>query len=131
MKFSRRFQQQSEVSSSSISDIAFLLLIFFMVTTAFAAKKGIDFRLPGEAAEKANTQPVPAVSIEIGETGALSIDGVSCNLTEIQSIVEPHIRKKPDRPVIIQVHDNAVYGNMIDVLDELKQVGVTNIVLPE
>lgn len=129
MKFQRRFEQQAVIANSSMSDIAFLLLIFFMVTTAFAARKGIDFRLPGDTGGTA--KEVPAILIDVSETGSLQINEAPCDLSDIRRVVLPTINDHPDQPVIIRVADNAFYGNMIDVLDELKQIGVKNIALPE
>ena len=42
----RRFSPGSEIPTSSMADIAFLLIIFFMVTAVFSATKGLAFRLP-------------------------------------------------------------------------------------
>ena len=44
--FSRKSKTSSEVPSSSIADIAFLLLIFFLVTTTFPKDKGLAVVLP-------------------------------------------------------------------------------------
>ncbi len=45
MKF-KRGQVDDEIPTASMADIAFLLIIYFMVTTTFAATRGIDFSLP-------------------------------------------------------------------------------------
>jgi len=129
VKFQRRFEQQAVIANSSMSDIAFLLLIFFMVTTAFAARKGIDFRLPVDTG--VTGIEVPAILIDVSETGSLQINDTPCDLSDIRRILLPIINDHPNQPVIIRVADNAFYGNMIDVLDELKQIGVKNIALPE
>ena len=51
MKFIQGSRVTEEIPSCSMADIAFLLIIFFMVTTVFAAQKGIDFNLPKEEKE--------------------------------------------------------------------------------
>jgi biopolymer transport protein ExbD len=42
MKQIRRTSPRSEIPTSSMADIAFLLIIFFMVTTVFSATKGLE-----------------------------------------------------------------------------------------
>ena len=52
MKLPRR-EASSEIPTSSMADIAFLLIIFFMVTAVFSATKGLEFKLPQEDESKA------------------------------------------------------------------------------
>ena len=47
MKLGRR-QVDEDIPTSSMADIAFLLIIYFMVTTTFTATRGLDFALPQE-----------------------------------------------------------------------------------
>ncbi len=129
MKFRRRFSYVAEVPSSSMSDIAFLLLIFFMVTTAFAARKGLDLRLPGASAQ-AQEILVKSVHIEVLESGDILINDIPSHVEDIQSVIGPIIKQDPSIPVILQVDDNALYDHMIDVFDELRQADVENISLP-
>lgn len=132
MRFRRNSAVEAEVPNSSMSDIAFLLLIFFMVTTAFAARKGIDFRLPAPAKdeEEIEQKELKAVTVQVQASGRIVVDGVPKNLGDIQPYLKPILAAKPKQFVIIQMDMDASYGNMMDVLDELKQADVQNIALP-
>ena len=115
-----------------MSDIAFLLLIFFMVTTAFAARKGIDFRLPKDSDEQQNQEDVivKAITIVVQPSGRILIDTIPKNPSDIQPYIKPRIAADPNKPVIIQVDENATYGDMMAVMDEVKASEVRNIALP-
>ena len=132
MRFRRNSGVDAEVPNSSMSDIAFLLLIFFMVTTAFAARKGIDFRLPGtsEEEQELDKKELKAITIKVMASGRMVVNGQPMNLSEIQPFLKPVIEIKENQFVIIQMDEDATYGNMMDVLDELKQANVKNIALP-
>ena len=52
------------------------------------------------------------------------------NLSDIQPLLRPLVQKNPKYPVLLQIHNKTAYGDLIDVMDELKQAGVTNISLP-
>jgi biopolymer transport protein ExbD len=132
MRFRRSSSIEAEIPNSSMSDIAFLLLVFFMVTTAFAARKGIDFRLPKESedTEQIDQIDVKAIEIEVLASGRILINKVPKNINDIQSTIRPQLAVNPKKFVIIVVHDDATYGDMMDVMDELKEADVQNIALP-
>jgi len=133
MKFRRNTNVEAEVPNSSMSDIAFLLLIFFMVTTAFAARKGIDFRLPKQSEEELQEpemKELKAITIKVMPSGRLMIDNAPKNLRDIQPYIKPYLAVNPKKYVIVQVDDDATYGDMMDVMDEIKEANVKNIALP-
>lgn len=132
MRFRKNSRVEAEVPNASMSDIAFLLLIFFMVTTAFAARKGIDFRLPAPAKDEQEIEEkeLKAITIQVLASGRLVVDGSPKNLGDIQPYIKPVLAVDPKKFVIIQMDMDASYGNMIEVLDELKQAEVQNIALP-
>ncbi|OGL41477.1 MAG: hypothetical protein A2161_09490 [Candidatus Schekmanbacteria bacterium RBG_13_48_7] len=130
MKFNQNSRVTEEIPSSSMADIAFLLIIFFMVTTVFAAQKGIDFNLPKEDEEAIDVETTEAVYIVIDQFSRITVDEIPMNLQEIKPYVKSKLDINPKKFIILQTDDNAMYGDMIDVLDELKQVNVINIALP-
>ncbi len=131
MNFVRKLKINEEIPTASLSDIAFLLIIFFMVATTFAASKGIDLQLPQQY-EKINGdfKNFESILIEIKDNGRILIDRNPINLKDIQPYVATKLSNNPSKPVIIKVDSEAYYGRLIDVLDELKQIDVKNIVLP-
>lgn len=130
MRLRQRTKVDEEISSASMADIAFLLIIFFMVTTVFSAQKGIDFNLPKEDDKDKEIQTTEAIHIVIDQYGRIIVDGNPMNLNEIQPYLRTKLDINPNKYVILQTDDNATYGDMMDVLDELKQANVVNIALP-
>ena len=129
MKFQQRSKAEEEIPSSSMADIAFLLIIFFMVTTVFSAQKGIDFNLPKDEPDKIEEE-TEAIHIIIDQFSRITIDGNPVNLAEIRPYVREKLDINPKKFVILQTDDDATYGDMMDVMDELKQADVINIALP-
>ena len=110
-----------EIPTSSMADIAFLLIIYFMVTTTFTATRGLDFALP----EDDDTPPViekeDSVLIEILPGGDLLVDARPMFLSEVIDYLRPKLEANPKKPVILRPDPSSQYGHMIRVLDELRQ----------
>ena len=109
-----------EIPTASMADIAFLLIIYFMVTTTFAATRGIDFSLPQE-----DNSPLvdkeESVLIEIQPGGVLMVDNKPLPLDNILEYLKPKLGRNPMKPVIIRANEMTEYGYMVSVFDELRQ----------
>jgi biopolymer transport protein ExbD len=117
----KRDQVSEEIPTSSMADIAFLLIIYFMVTTTFAATRGLDFSLPQDDESQPLVEKEESVLIEIHPGGRLVVDGSNLELDEILDYLKPKLERNPMKPVIIRPLENAEYGYMVDVFDEMRQ----------
>ncbi len=115
----KRERPDGEIPTSSMADIAFLLIVFFLVTATFAATRGLDFALP-EPQDSKLIDPVDSVLVEVRAGGALQVDGREMSLGGLLAYLEPRLRQSPDKPVIVRPVDGASYGDAVDVLDELR-----------
>jgi biopolymer transport protein ExbD len=113
-----------------MADVAFLLIIFFLVASFYSVTRGIQFSLPRKDEAVLTAEPEAAVLIEIASTGALTVDGKPLPLEEVQGYLRPKLERNPTKSVILQAAMEAPYRAMTDVFDELRQVGVKNLVIP-
>jgi biopolymer transport protein ExbD len=119
MKFKRE-SVSDEIPTASMADIAFLLIIYFMVTTTFAATRGLDFSLPQEE-DTPLVDKEESVLIEIQPGGALLVDAKAMELDQVLDYLKTKLERNPMKPVIIRPDSMAEYGSMVDVFDELRQ----------
>jgi len=110
-----------EIPTSSMADIAFLLIVYFMVTTTFAATRGLDFSLPKDDDTPPVVEKEDAVLIDIQPDGRLIVDQKQMELTEILEYLGPKLQNNPKKPVIIKPQPEAPYGMMVAVFDVLRQ----------
>jgi biopolymer transport protein ExbD len=129
MKITRR-QMPVEIPTASMADVAFLLIIFFLVTSLYSVTRGIQFSLPKHDEAALTAEPEAATLIEIASDGSLMVDNRAMRLEELQGYVAPRLERNPERSVILQTAMEAPYEAMTDVFDELRQVGVRNLVIP-
>jgi len=121
MKFSRR-GVSDEIPTSSMADITFLLIIFFMVTSTFAATRGLDFALPKDDKDPPIVEKEDSVLISIRPGGTLEVDGRPMQLSGVHEYLKRHLENNPVKPVIIRPEPTAAYGDMVRVYDTLRQL---------
>ena len=120
----------SDFSASSMSDIIFQLLIFFLVSTMFAVEKGLPMALPGKASNTVKLKRDNVLNIQAHENGSIVIRGTGpVDLKDIKEIIERKLTLEPKLVVVVETHPDAEYGLMIDILDELRLASATRISL--
>ena len=109
-----------------MGDIAFLLLIFFMVTTIFREESGLPVELPrAEAGEEVNRELVS--NIYINRVGQISIDDRLVQIKHITDIIGTKISDNPQLIVAFKTDTYADYGMVSDVMEELKEVNAVRV----
>jgi biopolymer transport protein ExbD len=116
----RGTQVTNEISSASLSDIAFLLLIFFIVTTIFALEEGIPLVLPGQQSTSVKVKRDNILVIEAHANGSIVVEKQVVALAGIKPMVERRLAENDKLVVVIETHPDSEYGLMIDILDELR-----------
>jgi biopolymer transport protein ExbD len=119
----RKKEPMGELRMDSTADVAFLLLIFFIVTTIFAAEQGLTLVLPGKQKEKTDTVKVKESNIAtifVMEDNNITLDRKPIEINHIQKYIEDRILANPKLVVLLKIHPNADYGRMIACLDELR-----------
>ena len=123
-----------EVPMSSTADIAFLLLIFFLVTTVFPKDKGLAIVLPEQAEEIAVSQkniihlivqPTGIVDVKRGESQQIQ----QMRPQEIEGLWRNEVTANPNLIAAVKTHPDAPYKFMIDVVDALHSAGAERISL--
>ena len=129
MKLARR-EVPSEIPTASMADVAFLLIIFFLVASFYSVTRGVQFSLPRYDEATVNVEPEASVLVEIGADSSLRVDDRSMQLDQLGDYLRPKLAVNPAKPVIMRTALDAPYSAMTDVFDELRQVGVRNVVIP-
>lgn len=129
MKIARR-TIPAEIPTASMADVAFLLIIFFLVASFYSVTRGIQFSLPKHDEAALTAEPEAAVLIEIASNGALTVDNRGMALAALRGYLQPRLERNPSKSVILQTSLDAPYQAMTDVFDELRLVGVQNLVIP-
>ncbi len=128
-KLKAKSRPTTEISAASMSDIAFLLLIFFLVTTIFALEMGIPLVLPGKQSTSVKVKRKNILEVKAYPNGAVTVGDRQVPLSQVRPMVERELAANPKLIVVIKTHPDAEYGLMVDILDELKLARCTRIAL--
>ena len=128
--FSRKSQASSDVPDSSMADIAFLLLIFFMVTTVFQKDRKVDIVWPeAEATQKIDEKLKNILNIWVQRNGNIFINDRPYGMGEVTQVIAP-LYAASDRALVISIRaDREVQYNTMDLLQkQLVAAGVVRVV---
>ena len=122
----KRKRKTDEVNSSSMADIAFLLLVFFLVTTTISMDKGINIILPADGSEK-EVDKNNLVNIAMNDQGKILVDDSPKLLSEIKLLAEKRMAANPKIIFSVSTHQRTKYQDYVSLLDELKKAKATRI----
>ena len=123
-----------EIPTASMADIAFLLIVFFLVTTTMNQDKGLSLHLPpiGETKEVKRQN---ICNVWINDEDGLAFfeyDNLTAvTFADLRSQVVARLAANEKLIVSLKAERGATYSRFVDVLDELKLAGATRISIAE
>jgi biopolymer transport protein ExbD len=118
--------EAGKFSMSAMSDIAFLLIIFFMVCAQFVEKSDIPVKLPlSRTGNEAEELPI---KVTINSEGAIFVNGVSMSASEVFPELRGRIRTAEGtegKIVVVRAHRSLAYGTIRPVVDAVDRAGGT------
>lgn len=126
--FEKKSKASGEIPSSSLADIAFLLLIFFMVSTTFRKERPRDVTMPvAEAQEKIPEKRKDIQNLYIEQSGAIYINDQAVPVDQIADIIRPIRAEQPRLVISIRGDEEVPYDVVNDVQDELRDAGAVRV----
>lgn len=128
----KKSRTSGEIPTASMADIAFLLLIFFLVTTIFDEQKGLSIVLPEQGEEidiparnilHLVIQPDGIVEVQRGESPQIQ----QASSGQIAAIWRMEVAENPQLIAAVKTAPGAPYRYMVDVLDQLQVAGATRV----
>ena len=125
MKFKRRPPwPYKALELTSLLDVMFLLLIFFMVNSQMERSQGLQLQLP--EASQTRVLVEEHIEISLNSLNQISVEGVSYSLGELKMWLE---KKNRNTPVLLQADQDASYGKALKIFDVLQGLGYRQISL--
>ena len=114
-----------EINITPMLDLAYVLLVIFIIMTT-ATVQGIKVNLP-----KASAQPSLAENktkaITISADGTIYLDTFPVSMSELENMLRQYKAANPNLPVIIKADASIPYQHVVDVLDLLGRLEITQL----
>jgi biopolymer transport protein ExbD len=128
----KKSKVNDQIPTSSMADIAFLLLVFFLVTTVFDEEIGLQVVLPEKGPESEQevspknllfflVQPDGSVIVRRGE----SPQEQRITARQVEGVMRQSLASNPNVIGVVQTSPQARYESMIRVLDGIQTAGAT------
>ena len=130
MALKRQHGTQSMFSMASMTDVIFLLLIFFMVTSTFVFPSALEVNLP-QSSQQTSLKPTTRIyvdkdmnmfvslgdSIQQGELTPLAVD-------KLDAFMKQLVVENPQEFVAVYADEEVPYGKIVDILDKGSRNGL-------
>jgi len=131
MKLIEEEKEEPEINLTSLIDVVFLLLIFFMVSTTFERQSLLSLQLP--EASTAETQSIPElIELIVTEDGRLFIGDAQLaddRLATIQAAISSALEAQPDATLVVRADAEARHRLVVRVMDAAAAEGVDRLTI--
>ena len=121
-------RQPAEINVTSLVDIIFNLLLFFMLTTSFSQSQGIEVELP--SASTAETQSLQQdLILTINRSGEAIVNGMVLSVEELSMHLNEVKKQKPNLMLVIHADEAVTHSRVVDVIDLAKKNGLKRVAI--
>jgi biopolymer transport protein ExbD len=114
-----------EINVVPMLDLAWNLLVVFMIVVT-ASVQGITVNLPKASAAVSKIKPTTK-AITVTADGTIFLDSFPVTMTELESRLRQYKASDPNLPVIVRGDEKVSYKSIIDVLDLMQKLDITQL----
>jgi biopolymer transport protein ExbD/biopolymer transport protein TolR len=114
----------ADINVTSLVDVAFVLLIIFMITAPIM-QGGVDVRLPQVAARP--LEPQSGLIVTVDRSGRIFLDRAALSYEDFRSTFPAFIRTRRPSGVYLRADARAAYGDVVRVLAVIRGAGVSDV----
>jgi biopolymer transport protein ExbD len=120
----RKAKATSDIPSSSLADMAFLLLIFFMVTTTFPQERPMRMPWPeAEATEKLDEARKNILNIFVTQQGQIFINDRLTPIEQVSNVIAPLYVENRRLLISLRADRNTPYSVIYNIQEEMQEAG--------
>ena len=115
MPLRSKLRLENTIPMASMADIAFLLIIFFLLTSTFVRDTGLNIKLP--KADTSQQLPKKAVTVQIDRDGQIRLNGRPVRPNQFQQALAAALAETSLKKVNVRADEDVPYGRVFSVVD--------------
>jgi biopolymer transport protein ExbD len=124
----RKSKPSSDIPSSSLADMAFLLLIFFMVTTVFPRERPRDVEIPeAEATKKLDTPRRHTLNVFVERDGSIFINDALIAPGSVAGVIAPLYAENRRLVMMLRSDRDVQYHHIDQIQKQLQAAGAVRV----
>jgi biopolymer transport protein ExbD len=120
------FQTLSEINVTPLLDLAFVLLIIFIITTPLM-DKSTGLILPSSKAAADAVNPSEEQTVTISKDDVIALNNETVSLDQLASLLSAKSSTEPGISVVVRSHRDLPVQKVVDVLDAVRRAGITKV----
>jgi biopolymer transport protein ExbD len=125
MKAHEDLAAYDEINVTPMLDLAYVLLVIFIIMTT-ATVQGIKVDLPKASSAPSLAKP-KTKAVSIAADGTVYLDTFPVSMSELENLLRQYKAADPTLPVIIKADSQIPYQNVVDVLDLMGRLEITQL----
>lgn len=128
----RRYSQRhglttlSEINVTPLLDLAFVLLIIFIITTPLM-ESSVELVIPTNKKTEKAVDPAAVQTVSINREAAIKLGNEELDLDTLTARLNALRETRPDTAVVVRAHKELPVQKLVDVMDALKRAQITKI----
>ena len=127
MQFNEKPKRRVIINITSLIDVLFLLLIFFMVTSTFLEQPGMKLELP--SAKSTEISQVEKLVLYIGPGGEIIFNDQTVTLDDLESVIKEAVPLAKEKTLVLKADKTVQHGTVVAVMDIAKRAGLEKLVV--
>lgn len=127
MQFKQKKPRKVLINITSLIDVVFLLLIFFMVSSTFLEQPGIKLELP--SAQSATIVEQKEYILYVDKEGNMFLNKDQVTTANLEGIVKKALPSMKDSALVLKADQDVTHGTVVRIMDIIKKAGVKKLVI--
>jgi biopolymer transport protein ExbD len=127
MQFKTKPKRKVLINITSLIDVMFLLLLFFMVTSTFLEQPGIKLELP--YAQSAAAVDQKDYVLFVNKESRMYLNDSQVGLEELEARIKASLPKMKDQALVLKADQDVTHGMVVKLMDIAKRSGVRKLVI--